>query len=75
MGMNEGSSQVNATVSILGADYVDWTLVDEHGQTIYRYTAEVLDDAKILIELPRSYAAKLKSKTWKLFMYPTENTD
>ena len=75
VGMNEGSSQVYASLSILDADCVDWTLVDEHGQTVCRYTATVLDDAKILLELPRSYARKLESKTWTLFMYPTENTD
>lgn len=62
-------------MSILGADRVDWTLVDEHAQTVCRYTAHVLHDAKILLELPRSYGLKLKSEEWKLFMYPTENTD
>ncbi len=75
VGMNEGSIEVYATVTISGADRVDWTLVDEHAQTVCRYTANVLDDTKILLELPRSYARKLESKAWKLFMYPTENTD
>lgn len=75
VGMNEGSSEVYAEVTLVGVQYVDWTLVDEKNQEICRYTAEVLDDSKIVIELPRSYAHKLESKEWKLFMYPTENTD
>ena len=49
-------------MSILGADRVDWTLVDEHAQTVCRYTVHVLHDAKILLELPRSYGLKLKSE-------------
>lgn len=75
VGMNEGSSQVSAEVTIPDVNVVAWTLVDEHQQQICCYTASVSKERKILVELPRRYAKRLQSGEWKLHMYATENTD
>lgn len=75
VGMDEGSAQIYADLTIPAVKSVDWTLVDEQNNAVCRYTSTVLSGNKILVELPRTYARKLESKAWKLFMYPTENTD
>lgn len=75
IGMNEGSSQVSAALTIEPAKQVDWTLVDEHNVEVCRYTADVLKQKEIGLELPRTYARKLQSGEWKLRMYPAENID
>lgn len=75
VGMNEGSSQVYASVTDPAAKYVDWVLMDEFGNEVCRYQAEVLASRQIFVELPRTYARKLESKEWKLHTYLAEKGD
>lgn len=75
VGMNDGSAQVQASVTVPNAAEVDWILSDEQQQPVCRYRAQVRDHQKIHLELPRSYARKIENKQWKLLMYAIENTD
>ena len=75
VGMNEGSSQVYAEVTVPDASYVDWVLKDEQRNEVCRYGAEVLSTQQILVELPRSYARKLSAKQWSLHTYLAEKGD
>ena len=75
IGMNEGSSEVLIAVNLPEAKQVDWVLRDEQGNDICRYTSAVRPDRKIMVELPRTYAHKLESKTYTIHVYATENID
>ena len=75
VGMNEGSSQVYAQVTLPNARYVEWMLRDEQHNEVCRYDAEVLSTQKILVELPRSYARKLSAKQWSLHTYLAKKGD
>ena len=75
VGMDEGSAQVYADLTIPAVKSVDWTLVDEQNNTVCRYTASVLSGNKILLGLPCTYARKLETQVWKIRMHPTEKTD
>ncbi len=50
IGMNKGSSQVTAKLTIPAAKRVDWTLVDEHNIEVCRYTAGVLKNKETGLE-------------------------
>lgn len=75
VGMNEGSSQVYASVTIPDAQRVEWVIQNEQQQEVCRYTSDVLADHRILIDLPRTYARKLSSKQWTLHTYLAKKDD
>lgn len=74
VGMNEGSSRFEATVSAPGVQQACWTLVDENKQVICRYLSPVIA-GKIVVDIPRTYAQKLSDGEWGIRIDPIENAN
>ena len=75
VGMNEGSSQVMIDVHIQDQAQVAWAIYDDSEHEICRYIVDVPKSLRVDLDLPRTYAEKLKTKEWKLLVHSLKNSD
>ncbi len=70
VGMNEGSSCINVGVQHPTATKVKWELLDDQGEVVCSYDADVLPARIIEVDIPRRYARKIEAKNWTVKIYP-----
>ena len=66
VGMNEGSGNVAITVDFPKGSQVNWSLLDGDGKLVCKYVADVTNDQKIVLDMPRSYAREIEKQQWKI---------
>ncbi len=66
VGMNEGSGNIGMNVDFPKGSQVYWSLLDEYGQIVCKYTADVTNEQKIVLDIPRSFARVIEKQQWKI---------
>jgi len=74
VGMNEGSSVIVIEVG-LSDKTIDWEILNEQGEQICRYQADVPSTKRLELDMPQHYAEKIKTQQWQVIVNSVENID